>query len=85
MSSDYQLKLIALWISEKRKGMSQAELAKKAGISQQQLSKIEAGGNFTLLTFLKILAALNEKVELPVYISGPGTQAELNKKAFGCP
>lgn len=85
MSGDSQLKFIGFWVSEKRKGMSQTELAKKAGISQQQLSKIEAGGNLTILTLLKILAALNEKIELPVVISKHGTQDELNKKDFGCP
>lgn len=61
-----QLKYIGKWIAFKRSGLSQTELAKKAGISQQQLSVIEAGGNSTTLTFLKILTALGEKVELPV-------------------
>lgn len=76
MSSNSQLKFIGLLISEKRRGMSQTELARKAGISQQQLSKIEAGGNCTVLTLLKILSALNAKVELPVFISKPGTQID---------
>jgi transcriptional regulator with XRE-family HTH domain len=82
MSSDSQLKFIGFWVSEKRRGMSQTELAKKAGISQQQLSKIEAGGNLTILTLLKILTALNEKIELPIVISGSGIHTDSNKAEF---
>jgi transcriptional regulator with XRE-family HTH domain len=65
-----QLKYIGKWIALKRSGMSQAELAKKAGITQQQVSRIEAGENFTIITFLKILTALGETVELPVTALG---------------
>jgi transcriptional regulator with XRE-family HTH domain len=82
MSSNDQLKLICFWISGNRKGMSQTELAKKAGISQQQLSKIENGGNFTVLTLLKILNALNKKIELPVVISGSKIHTDSNKAEF---
>ena len=66
-----QLQYIGKWIAFKRSGISQAELAKKAGISQQQLSLIEAGGNCTVITLLKILTSLDEKVELPVNVPGP--------------
>ena len=41
-----------------KQGISQAELAKKANITQQQLSKVENGSNYTIKTFLKITGAL---------------------------
>jgi len=68
-----QLKFIGKWIACKRSGMcyNQTKLANNAGITQQQLSNIEAGGNFTIVTLLKILTALGEKVELPVTLPGP--------------
>ncbi|HOF02174.1 MAG TPA: helix-turn-helix transcriptional regulator [Spirochaetota bacterium] len=40
-------------------GLTQTEVAKKAKITQQQLSKIENGGNFNILTFIKVCKALN--------------------------
>ena len=43
----------------RKKGLSQAELARKANITQQQLSKIERGNNSNMLTFLKVCKALN--------------------------
>jgi DNA-binding XRE family transcriptional regulator len=41
-----------------KKGLSQAELAKLAGITQQQLSKIEHAMNGNILTYLRVLDAL---------------------------
>jgi len=41
-----------------KKGLSQAELAKLAGITQQQLSKIEHAVNGNILTYLRVLDAL---------------------------
>ena len=70
MEIDNQLKHLGFWISQKRAGMSQVELARKAGISQQQLSKIEAGGNCTIGTLTKILIALGERVQLPINFPG---------------
>jgi len=40
-------------------GLSQNEIARKANITQQQLSKIENGGNCNILTFIKVCKALN--------------------------
>jgi len=40
-------------------GLTQTEVAKKAKITQQQLSKIENGGNFNILTSIKVCKALN--------------------------
>ena len=45
--------------SEREKnGLSQIEVAKKAHITQQQLSKIENGINCNIVTFLKVCNAL---------------------------
>jgi HTH-type transcriptional regulator / antitoxin HipB len=41
-----------------KQGISQAELAKRANVTQQQLSKVENGSNYTIKTFLKIASAL---------------------------
>jgi DNA-binding XRE family transcriptional regulator len=51
---------LSMKIYNKRKklGISQKDLAKKAFITQQQLSKIENGINCTMLTFIKVCKAL---------------------------
>ena len=45
-------------------GLSQREVAKRARITQQQLSKLENGINCTMATFLKVCHALGIKVEI---------------------
>ncbi len=52
---------IAIKIAEEREraGLSQIQLAKKAKITQQQLSKIENGINCNMATFLKVCDALD--------------------------
>ena len=57
---------IAIQLLEARKnmGLSQQELAKRAHITQQQLSRIESGMNCNLLTFLKVCHALRVKLDL---------------------
>ena len=45
-------------------GLSQQEVAQKAEISQQQLSKLENGANCNITTFLKVCDALGVKIEL---------------------
>jgi len=45
-------------------GLSQKEVARKAKVTQQQLSKLENGINCTVTTFLKVCNALRIKVEL---------------------
>jgi len=51
---------ISLRIHDEREknGLSQNEVAKKAHITQQQLSKIENGENCNILTLLKVCNAL---------------------------
>ena len=57
---------LSLKISNARKnsGLSQQELAKKAHITQQQLSKIETGLNCNIKTFLKVCYALGVKMDI---------------------
>jgi HTH-type transcriptional regulator/antitoxin HipB len=43
-------------------GISQAELAKKAHITQQQLSKVENAANCNMQTFIKVCSALGLKL-----------------------
>ena len=45
-------------------GLSQQEVARRAKVTQQQLSKVENGINCNLTTFLKVCHALDLKVEL---------------------
>jgi len=64
---DEEKKLIELSFKihaeREKNGLSQAEVAKKAKITQQQLSKIENGDNCNLLTFLKVCQALNLNID----------------------
>jgi HTH-type transcriptional regulator / antitoxin HipB len=57
---------IAVRIQEARlkQGLSQQELARRAHVTQQQLSSIENGSNFTIKTFLKIREALRINITL---------------------
>lgn len=49
--------------SERNKlGISQAELARKAHVTQQQLSKVENGINCNMQTFIKVCTALGLKL-----------------------
>ncbi|MDP2157820.1 MAG: helix-turn-helix transcriptional regulator [Nitrospirota bacterium] len=45
-------------------GLSQADVAHKAKVTQQQVSKIEKGINCNITTFLKVCNALGIKVDL---------------------
>ena len=61
-----QLAELSLKISDMRqqKGLSQAEVARRAQITQQQLSRVENGINCNLVTFLKVCNALDLQVDL---------------------
>jgi DNA-binding phage protein len=50
--------------ARENKGMSQHAVARKANVTQQQLSKIENGFNCNLSTFLKVCKALGLKVQI---------------------
>jgi len=56
-----ELLRIGLEIAEARTGMgmSQTELAKRAKVTQQQVSKIENGANCNVLTLLRVCRVLN--------------------------
>jgi HTH-type transcriptional regulator/antitoxin HipB len=45
-------------------GLSQTEVARKARVTQQQLSKIENGVNCNIATFLKVCNALGIKFDI---------------------
>ena len=45
--------------AREERGLSQIEVARKAQVTQQQLSKIENGINCNILTFLKVCNALD--------------------------
>ena len=47
-----------------RHGMSQSALARRAGITQQQLSRLENGTNCNVATFLRVCHALKVRVTL---------------------
>ena len=57
---------ISLKILEARReqNLSQAELANRAHITQQQLSRIENGMNFNIKTLLKLCDALDLSIDL---------------------
>jgi len=50
--------------AREKQGLSQKEVAQKAKVTQQQLSKVENGINCNLKTFLKVCNALDLKVDL---------------------
>jgi DNA-binding XRE family transcriptional regulator len=50
--------------TREQKGLSQKEVAQKAKVTQQQLSKVENGINCNLTTFLKVCNALDLKIDL---------------------
>lgn len=57
---------LALEIAMQRQklNLSQSQLAKKSGISQQQLSKLERGENCNMNTFLKVCNSLGMDIYL---------------------
>ena len=61
-----ELHEIAIKILEARNelGLTQKELAQKAHITQQQLSKVENGINCNLVTFIKVCNALGMKIDV---------------------
>ncbi len=67
---EHQLLEISLKILNARKelGLSQKDLANKAHVTQQQVSKIESGLNCNMTTFLKVCNALGVKMDLDMAI-----------------
>jgi HTH-type transcriptional regulator / antitoxin HipB len=50
--------------AREKQGLSQKDVAQKAKVTQQQLSKVENGVNCNLKTFLKVCNALDLKLDL---------------------
>jgi DNA-binding Xre family transcriptional regulator len=50
--------------ARREQNLSQAELANRAHITQQQLSRIENGMNFNIKTLLKLCDALDLSIDL---------------------
>ena len=65
-SEEKQLIGLAVKISMERErlGISQADLAKKASITRQQLSKVEDGANCNVKTLVKVCTALGLRLDL---------------------
>jgi len=61
-----QLAELSLKILDTREhlGLSQEEVARRAKVTQQQLSKIENGANCNISTFLKVCNALGIKIDI---------------------
>ena len=74
-AEEKQLAQLSLQILQVRQhlGLSQEEVAKKANITQQQLSKLEHGANCNVSTLLKVCNALGVIVELetPEFVENP--------------
>jgi len=64
--TEHEMLSLAIKIAQARsnQGLSQVDLARKANVTQQQLSKIENGENCNMLTFLKVSKALNLQVKI---------------------
>jgi len=58
---DISLKILEV---RREQNLSQAELANRAHITQQQLSRIENGMNFNIKTLLKLCDALDLSIDL---------------------
>lgn len=61
-----QLAGLSLTILDTREhlGLSQREVARRAKITQQQVSKVEHGVNCNIATFLRVCNALGIKIDL---------------------
>ena len=65
-AEEKQLAELSLKIIDVREnlGLSQTDVAKKAQVTQQQLSKIENGVNCNIATFLRVCNALGIKLDI---------------------
>ena len=63
---------VALKIAQERerKGLTQSELAKKARLTQQQVSKLESGASSNVMTLLKVCKAL----QLRIFVGSEGQE-----------
>jgi transcriptional regulator with XRE-family HTH domain len=69
----------SIYVARLERGLSQKELALKAGVPQPNLSQIEKGRDFKVSTLSQIAAALDVSVD--ILIKG-GEPLEIDKKNF---
>ena len=60
---------LAMHEARKKAGLSQAEIAEKAHLTQQQVSKIEKGENCNIMTYMKVSHAVGFRIG--VIAAGP--------------
>lgn len=58
---------IKIAMQRQKLNLTQTELAKRSGITQQQLSKLERGENCNINTFLRVCSSLGIEVMLRRY------------------
>jgi hypothetical protein len=64
-----------LWFLRKRRGLTQAQLARKAGVARSLIARVEAGGDVRLSTLRAIFDALGfGLLMLPAAGDGHGRQ-----------
>lgn len=69
----------SIYLARIERGLSQKELALKAGVPQPNLSQIEKGRDFKVSTLSHIAAALDVSIDILIKGSQP---IEINKKNF---
>lgn len=65
-NQDYELYNLGFYmrIAREQRGLSQTQLAEKAGLKQAQISRLENGFDCRVRTFLKVCIALDVSLDL---------------------
>lgn len=74
----------SILLERERRGLTQAQLADKAGVNRQWLNRLESGkGNPTLRSILTVLAALGlELAVVPAAPTAQEAQRDIDLEAF---
>ncbi len=62
--TDEDAPLIAVINARQKAGLSQQQLADKAGVPQSTVARFEKGANTSIRTFIKLVNALNGKIKI---------------------
>ena len=83
-NEERELLALSIKILEERNnlGISQKDLAKKAHVTQQQLSKVENGINCNITTFLKVCGALGLRINFEIFIFSSAAFGAISLKVF---